>query len=75
MEPLVRFDAPQRASIILNILKKFWEKLKKLLKAMWDAYLKYYPKYDEHYFTWDPYRGNYYLKYYSDRDFDEENER
>jgi len=26
-------------------LKKFWEKLKKLLKEMWDSYQEYYQKY------------------------------
>jgi len=26
-------------------LKKFWEKLKKLLKEMWDEYVEYYQKY------------------------------
>jgi len=30
---------------VFTIVKKFWEKLKKLLKEMWDAYLEYYQKY------------------------------
>ena len=27
-------------------LKKFWEKLKRLLKEMWDVYVEYYQEYD-----------------------------